>query len=142
MSMKRFFLIFMTLFLASAILVGCESFDNTANAKRIGSGHIKKDGNICYVEIDGFRYSPTYVYTINPIKKEFSLPPEGTEVTLFTMFDTPTIEFIVGNVSEEDLNEYFTSNSTFAWLMLITFFVCIAVLIFLPENKAKNVHCY
>ena len=141
MSMKRFFLIFMTLFLASAILVGCESFDNPANAKRIGSGYIKKDGNICYVEVDGFRYSPTYVYTINPIKKEFSLPPEGTEVTLFTMFDTPTIEFIVGNVSEEELNEYFTSNSTIAWIFLGVFIISIPIL-FITEPKAKNVHCY
>jgi hypothetical protein len=139
--MKRFFLIFVTLFLASAILVGCESFDNPANAKRIGSGHIKKDGNICYVEVDGFRYSPTHVYTINPIKKEFSLPPEGTEVTLFTMFDTATIEFIVGNVSEEELNEYFTTNSTIAWIFLGVFLISIPIL-FITEPKAKNVHCY
>ena len=137
--MKKLFLIFMTLILTLTSLTSCSWLDTPANAKRIGSGLIKQENNTLFVEVDGVKYSPSYIYTNGPSSKETTSPSVGMEVTLFTTHDTQTVMFIAGDLSEEYLEEYFTTNSTFAWLMLITYFACIAVLIFLPENKAKTV---
>ena len=139
MYMRQTFLILLTLLLSLTVFTSCSCFDNPANAKRLGSGYVQQENNALFVEVDGVKYSPLYVYTNGPSKKETTPPTEGMIVTLFTTHDTQTVMFIAGDLSEEYLEEYFTTNSTFAWLMLITYFACIAVLIFLPENKAKTV---
>ncbi len=133
--MKKFFLFFMIFALCSALFTSCSKLDNPANAKRIGSGYIEKENNICFVEVDGIRYSPISVYTNNPGPKESKAPIVGEQVTIFTLYEGQTVEFIAGDLSEEYLEEYFTSNTTFAFAFAGLAIISVILIVFIGDNQ-------
>ncbi len=136
--MKKLFLIFMTLILTLTSLTSCSWLDTPANAKRIGSGLIKQENNTLFVEIDGIRYSPSYIYTNGPSSKETTSPSVGMEVTLFTLYNKPTIEFISGNLSTEYLEQYFTINATIPYILAGTMILCVFVILFLDSSPKRK----
>ena len=137
MYMKQTFLILLTLLLSLTVFTSCSCSDNPVNVKHLGSGYVQQENNALFVEVDGVKYYPLYVYTNFLSKTERTPPTEGMLVTLFTTHDTQRVKFIAGDLSEEYLEEYFTTNLKSIWSMLITYFACVAVLIFLGVINAK-----
>ena len=139
MLMKKF-LIFMVLVMTSLCITSCSWFDNPAEAKRVGCGHIKNDGGLLIVEIDGVKYAPTSIYTGKSTRdgKTTIDPIEGMEVTVFYADGEYKPKFIAGNRSEEYLEDYFSGNSTLAVVFLIVIILCF-ICCFIPEGKRKTV---
>lgn len=139
MLMKKF-LIFMVLVMTSLCITSCSWFDNPAEAKRVGCGHIQNDRGLLIVEIDGVKYAPTSIYTGKSTRdgKTTIDPIEGMEVTVFYAYGEYKPKFIAGNRSEEYLEDYFSGNSTLAVVFLIVIILCF-ISCFIPEGKRKTV---
>ena len=139
MLMKKI-LIFMVLVMTSLCITSCSWFDVPAEAKRVGCGHIYNDNGLLVVEIDGVKYAPTYIYTGKSTRdgKTTLDPVDGMEVTVFYAYGQNTLKYIVGNRTEEYLEEYFSQNYTFGviFLIVIILFVLSALI---PEGKRKTV---
>lgn len=112
--MKKFIL-FITLILACFSFTSCDWFDIPANAKKIGTGHIKSDKGTLFVEIDSVKYTPTSVYTGNITRGVRSTiePVIGMQVTVFYVYEEDYPNFIAGDKTEEDLEGHFSENRTF-----------------------------
>lgn len=124
MRMKK--LLFLCCLVLCASLTSCKWLEIPANAEYIGTGYIQNDRGIYYVEINSIRYSPERIYTnsSNRHGKNMMDPVEGMKVTCFHLHGNPEVTFIVGEHSEEYLEEYFTTNETST--------VIFAVILFLP----------
>ena len=136
--MKKLFLIFMTSILTLTSLTSCSWLDTPANAKRIGSGYVQQENNALFVEVDGVKYSPSYIYTNGPSKKETTPPTEGMLVTLFTTHDTQTVKFIAGDLSQEYLEEYCAINLICGRFILIFVFAFITFCGFTLFKSIRN----
>ena len=134
--MKKLFL----LMLIACMTGGCSWFDIPANAKLIGSGYIQKEKGLYFVEIDSLRYATDYIYTgtSNRAGKGWIEPVEGMLITCFTLYDDDRVQFIVGERSEEYLEEYFDSNATI-WVILGCLLLCAFLCNLIPDKKRKVV---
>lgn len=123
-------------------LTSCSWFDNPANAEYIGSGYIRNDRGIYYVEINSIRYSPHRIYTNSSSRdgKNTMAPVEGMKVTCFRLHGNPKIEFIAGEHSEEYLDDYFTTNATFVVVLLVIMILCISITGITFGKNTQKVH--
>lgn len=125
--MKRF-IIFITLVLAVFSFTSCSWFDAPANARRVGSGFVQADKGLLFVEIDGTKYSPDYIYTGSATRDGLTRmePVIGMQVTVFYMFEQTTPTFIAGDRTEEYLEKSFSENYTF-WVIIGLVFVAFSI---------------
>ena len=131
-------LFFIALIFATLINTSCSKFDHPANATRIGSGEIQQQNNVHFVEIDGIRYSLTELYNNRCKLKEKTKPTEGSIVTCFTLNDTKKFEFIAGDLSEEYLEEYFSSNDSFVIIITIIAIMSVALILFVGDGPIEH----
>ncbi len=127
--MKRC-IIFIILVLAIFSITSCSWFDAPANAKKIGCGYIQNDSGMLFVEIDGTKYSPDYIYTGNSTRDGLTRmePVTGMQVTVFYVFEQTTPTFIAGDRTEEYLEKHFSENYTFLvifGLVFVAFFISV-----------------
>lgn len=106
-------LIFMMLAAVSLSFTSCDMSDNSADVKIIGSGYFKQDGEFCFVEIDSVKYAR---YFVCPNKsgrdgKQKMVLVDGRSVTVFLLDDSPTVELVAGEQSEESLDASFSTQS-------------------------------
>lgn len=120
--------------------IGCQCFEDPANAERIGSGYIRQERGNCYVEIDSVRYYPERVYTNSSGRdgKNMMAPVEGMKVTCFRLYGNPKVNFIAGEHSQEYLEDYFTTNSTFAIVFAGIAILCVVGLA--SARGTKKIH--
>lgn len=105
-------------------ITSCNFFETPAKAKRIGCGQIQRNGEIYFVVIDSVEYIPNRVYTNNKSRdgRYAICPVEGMLVTAFTLRESKNAEFIAGDLTEQELEEYFTVNSTPGVIFLCVLF--------------------
>jgi len=142
MRMKKF--LFLCCLGLCISLTSCSWFDNPANAEYIGSGYIRLDKGLYYVEINSIRYSTERIYTNSSSRdgKNMMSPVEGMKVTCFRLHGNPKIEFIAGEHSKEYLENYFTTNSTFIVIIAVIMLLCIVGITFAKHTeKIHIVHC-
>nr|QIM10341.1 hypothetical protein PlAlph_0950 [uncultured Alphaproteobacteria bacterium] len=106
-------LIFMMLAAVSLSFTSCDMSDNSADVKIIASGYFKKDGEFCFVEIDSVKYARYFVYPNKSGRdgKQKMVPVDGRSVTVFLLSDSPAVELVAGEQSEECLEESFSTKS-------------------------------
>lgn len=103
------------------ILDWCEE---PANAKIIGAGYIQEyqehQGDY-FVEIDSVKYIPDFIYfTRRPFLGNWGMPPlPGIKVTCFNVYNSNDVRFIIGDVDEEYLENYFTYFSVAKMFLII-----------------------
>ena len=138
MLMKKF-LIFMVLVMTSLCITSCSWFDNPAEAKRVGCGHIQNDRGLLIVEIDGVKYAPTSIYTGKSTRdgKTTVGPVDGMEVTVFYAYGQNSPMYIVGNQTEEYLEEYFSGNYTMA-VIFFTIIVLFIISVFIDSRPSRR----
>lgn len=136
MRMKKL-IIFMMLFIASLSLTSCSLLNFPADIELIGSGYFQKENGLCFVEIDSVKYAPRFVYTNKSSRdgKQRMQPVDGMLVTAFRIYNNPTVEFIVGNQSEEYLKDQF---STYIGGYLMAGIICLLMLSILAWQKWKQ----
>lgn len=142
MRMKKF--LFLCCLILCVSLTSCKWFDSPANAEYIGTGYICHDKGNYYVEIDSIRYSPERIYTNSSSRdgKNMMSPVEGMKVTCFRLHGNPDVEFIAGEHSEEYLEDYFTTNVTFAVVIGAIIILCIIGILFAKNTqKIRIIHC-
>lgn len=121
----------MMLVIASLSFTSCKQLEVPANIERIGSGYIKQEKGICFIEIDSVMYVPRYIYTNKSGRdgKQEMQPVDGMLVTVFRINNDPDVEFIIGNQSEEYLETYFTTSNVGFVLIGILVILLIALII-------------
>jgi hypothetical protein len=131
-------LFFIVLIFATLINTSCSKFDHPAKAKRIGCGQVQQQNNIHFVEIDGIRYSLSELYSNRCKLKEKTKPIEGSIVTCFTLYNAEKFEFIAGDVSEEYLEEYFSTNDSFVIIITVIATISVALILFIGDDHPKR----
>jgi len=136
--MKNKVFIFMVLVCASFLLSGCDScwnsfkdrWDRPAEAKRIGYGCVQYDKGVYFVEIDSVRYAPTNFYAKGSNALFLLEPEESLKVTCFCLHGDNEIICILGDCSEEFLNELFYADLTPVALIFLIPTIVVAILVF------------
>ena len=125
----KLFLVSM-LCLIALCLGGCSWFDSAPVELRIiGSGHMKYDRGIYYVEIDSTLYIPVRILTGEKEGRTGSLievpPTDGMQITCFRLKDNPEIQAIIGLKNPGQIEALFHKNYTgVAILFCLVVIIC------------------
>ena len=121
-------------------LTSCSWLIDPASARRIGIGHVQYSQGGYFVNVGSDTYNISSVYTGKTGRdgRQIMKPVEGLVVTCFTLHDEDKVHFIVGNVAEETLEEYFTSNPVFAFSLVVIIVVCVAIMVFCETGPKKR----
>ena len=141
--LMRKIIVFMVWLCACVSFTGCSCFDRPANADRIGSGYVQSDKGLLFVEINDVRYSLSRVYANSSSRDGKNKMPavDGMVVTAFILGYEPKVEFIAGDLTEEYLEEYFSTNATMAFIFLIFAISCVVMIILeVALKKVRVVH--
>ena len=138
--MERKILIFLLSICICLGFASCKCLDIPVNAKRIGSGYIQYSHGIYFVELNSVRYHLEKIYTNNSSNHIDMIDPvEGMNVTGFTIYKNNKVEFITGNIAEEYLEKYFSSNVTFV-VFLTLILLYLNIIFYIKEGKHKICH--
>lgn len=140
--MKRNYFVFILLALMCLCITSCAELKKPADAEVIGSGHIQHSNGVYFVEIDSTIYPLEYMYTnsYHSTGKDTMKAVEGMVVTCFRLHGNSKVEFIIGTLSQEYLEEYFTEDTTGAFIFAIFFISGVTFMLIDTNVKKTSVH--
>lgn len=146
-------LIFLLMFAAVLLLVGCSLFDSApVKPKILGITHVVQEkGGLTYAEIGDMRYPVSSVFTGETHPRVggdvIISPVNGMLVTVVEMtgdnLEHQGVQFMLGEWDEAQIEDAFRKNYTFAILALSILFICvIGMFISMVINDRKMAEKY
>ncbi len=136
-------LLFVLIAVLSVALAGCSAFDsNPVEPKIIGTTFLQEEKGLIFAEFDSVRYVPTIVYTGEKVGRdgiETTIKPIiGMQVTAFTSNIDKEPVFFAGQVTVEQIEQFYHKNFSLLVFVLIIIIGLILMCVVLGIAEKQN----